>query len=435
MQRTRHAQAPQVQVVQAMNLPSVRRTHRRPKHKFNLKHKPYELVPFMIAPVLPGETLENLLLQSRAVTDPIKNPLIGWHKEYYFFYVKHRALSHWDTTGLLQSMMLDPATSLASLKTDGASANSAPNYTAKATIPFMKHCTVAVVREYFRDEGEDENPILDQHYAVQMDTENWLQSAKLEAATGDDTELPGVDELEELDVLPGFSSHYAQWEIMRDNGLTDATYEDYLRSYGVSIPKSEDEGGTPDERHRPELIRFVREWTYPTNHINPANGTPTSACSWSIAERADKRRFFKEPGFIVGFTCARPKLYLGNQKGNAAGLLDSPYAWLPAVLWENPYTSLKEITFSATDGVFQNQSEDIWVDLRDLYLYGDQFMNWAGDVAGAHALSIPGDDLANLRYPTEAMIDSLFVTAGSEYIREDGVVHLNVLSRIKETTP
>ena len=33
-----------------------RRTTRRPQHKFNLRFKPYEIQPMLLAPVLPGET-------------------------------------------------------------------------------------------------------------------------------------------------------------------------------------------------------------------------------------------------------------------------------------------------------------------------------------------------------------------------------------------
>lgn len=424
--------APQLNVVQAMNQPQVRRTQRRPQHKFNLKTKPYEIAPFMIAPVLPGETLNSLLMQSRVVSDPILNPLIGWHKEYYYFYVKHRALSAVDTTGLLQSMMLDTTTDVSTLK---AAANSLPYYTFKGGMDFVSMAVKACIVEYFRDEGEAWNVATIENYAAaQIDQEGWYQSLKLESATGDDTELPGVDDLEELDILPGMTSNYAQWEIMRDTGLTDLTYEDYLRSYGVSIPKTEDEGGTPDERHRPELLRFARSWTYPTNHVDPTTGTPSSAVSWSIAERADKKRFFKEPGFILGLTVTRPKLYMGSQKGAASGLLDSAYAWLPAVLNSHPYTSVKEVLDSATDGILQNQTEDYWLDVKDIFMYGDQFVNYAMSAAANHGLALPSATLEK-KYPTDAMVESLFVTAGSEYIREDGVVHLNILSRTKDTTP
>lgn len=431
MTRTIHNQRPQVRVVQATNMRSQRRTMRRPQHKFNLKSKPYEIVPFLIAPVLPGESLDNMLMQARAVSDPIQNSLIGWHKEYYFFYIKHRGLAAWDTTGKLQSMMLDAATDVSTLQ---AGANSVPNYTFKTGMDYVSACTRAVIEEFFRDEGEAYNvATVENYYAAQIDQEQWYQSAKLESAGGDDSELPGIDELEELDILPGMSTQYAQWELMRDAGMTDLTYEDYLRSYGVEIPKSEDEGGTPDIKHRPELVRFCRKWTYPSNVINPSDGAAKSAVFWDISENANKKRFFKEPGFIFGVTVTRPKLYLGNQKGAAVGLLNDAYSWLPAVLRGYEYPGVKEVLDSATDGIFQNQTEDYWIDVKDLFHYGDQFVNHTLGAAANHGIGLPTTTLG-LKYPTDAMVESLFVTAGSEYIREDGVVHLNILSAIGPDT-
>ena len=422
-----------LKVVEATNIKQVRRRPRRPQHKFNLKTKPYEIAPFMIAPVLPGETMQNLLLQSRVVSDPIKNRLVGWHKEYYYFYVSHLSLQDWDPDGNLRAMMLDPTVDMDALGYK-LNANSEPLYTYKEGMAFVGACTDLIVKEFFRDEDETTAPVLDQYSAAQIDQEQWFNSFKLESATGDDTELPGVDEIEELDILPGFTTNYAQWEIMRDAGLVDMDYDDFIRSYGVDVPKKEEVETTDKAQHRPELIRFSRNWTYPTNHIDPTDGSATSAVSWSIAERADKRRFFKYPGFIVGVTVTRPKLYLGNQKGAAIGFLENAYTWLPAVLHGHVYTSIKEVLDSATDGIFQNQLEDYWFDCKDLFLYGDQFINYTPDIPNTHAIGLP-TAAGIIKYPTEAMMDSLFVTAGSEYIREDGVTHLNILGKLSETTP
>ena len=69
---------------------------RRPQHRFNIKFQPWQLQPLMIAPVLPGETLRQLMLQSQCWSTPLKaGPLknIGWWQEYFFFYVSHRDLS------------------------------------------------------------------------------------------------------------------------------------------------------------------------------------------------------------------------------------------------------------------------------------------------------------------------------------------------------
>lgn len=429
---------PKIQVVQATDIRNVRRRPRRPQHKFNIQAKPYEIAPFMIAPVLPGETMQNLLLQSRVVTDPINNRLVGWHKEYYFFYVPHLALVDWDTTGLLRSMMLDPTTNVSSLQ---ATANSVPFFTYKGGMKFVAEALYACVREYFRDEDEAVTPLVENYPSAQIDQQQWWNSIKFETGGADDTELPGIDELEDIDVIPGMSTEYAQWEMMRDAGMTDMDYDDYIRSYGVSVPKEEEVENPEETKYRPELIRFSRNWSYPTNHIDPTDGSAASAVSWSIAERADKKRFFKYPGFIFGCTVTRPKVYLGNQKGAAVGFLNNAYSWLPAVLHGHVYSSIKEIEDSITDGPFQNQAEDYWFDCKDLFLYGDQFVNHAPDVANTQKVDLPGAGSiggeVDIKYPTEAMVDALFVdTVGTnQYVREDGITHLNILGKLSETTP
>ena len=47
------------------------RASRRPQHRFNIRFKPYQLQPFMIAPVLPGESLKNLMLQTQVWSSPL----------------------------------------------------------------------------------------------------------------------------------------------------------------------------------------------------------------------------------------------------------------------------------------------------------------------------------------------------------------------------
>ena len=64
------------------------RVLRRPHDTFSIRQRPFIIQPMMIAPVLPGETLKSLNYAFRAVTDPIKNPVMGWWYETFFFYVK-----------------------------------------------------------------------------------------------------------------------------------------------------------------------------------------------------------------------------------------------------------------------------------------------------------------------------------------------------------
>ena len=433
---------PQIKVVQGLNQPLTRRKLRSPAHKFSVRAKPFEICPFLIAPVLPGETMTNALLQARVVSDPIAHPLIGWHYETMLFYVSIPSIAEYAQDPAFIQLFVDPTADISGYL---VGADDAPNYMFKGGMNWVDHCLTLVVENFFRDEKDigTLSP-LDQYPAAYADLDrNVFQSAKEESATGDDLELPGVDELEDLDILAGYTTHYAQWEIMRDMGLTNVTFEDYIRSHGVSVADGDVSGGysdlVPEEnaqtlKHKPELLRFTRDWTYPTNHVDPTNGTPTSAVSWSVKERADKHRFFKYPGFIFGVSVARPKLYLGNQKGAAVGLLQSALDWLPAVLEGHPYTSLKENLDSATDGIIRTQDEDYWLDLKDLFLYGDQFVNYS---LGGYAPALPAVNAPCPKFLTEAMVDALFATTDGtkSYIRQDGVCNFNILSRLQETTP
>lgn len=87
-----HVQVP----VQVQEVARYQRINRRPSHQFQLRTRPWQLQPCVMALVLPGETMENALIQYRAVTDLIKNPLVGWWSEFYLFYVKLSDLDDFD---------------------------------------------------------------------------------------------------------------------------------------------------------------------------------------------------------------------------------------------------------------------------------------------------------------------------------------------------
>src|SRR3546814_14246819 len=64
------------------------------------------------------------------------------------------------------------------------------------------------------------------------------------------------------------------------------------------------------------------DFQYPSNFIGTSGadkGIPTSAVSWvfNTGNRDPKR--FKEPGFVVGYSITRPKVYFGGLAGSAAG--------------------------------------------------------------------------------------------------------------------
>jgi len=414
------------QNVSIASLPAQQRRARNPKHSFHLRHRPYQVQPFLIAPVLPAETLQAAVLQARAKTDALSSDvsLLGWWLEHYLFYVKLTDLAGRDDfTEMLMQYGYD-----LSAYNDAADVKT---YHSGPGVNWTQLCLDRVVEEYFRDEG-DGTVTFDGLPQAQIVGESWLDSAKLHSATvTDDQNMPGVDPAMPDGVDSSFSAHFAQWEHMRALKLTAATFEDWIAAFGIKTdtkPARED--------HRPELLRYSRDWQYPSVVVDGATGSSTSAAVWSIAERADKRRLFREPGFIFGVTVARPKVYLSKQTGSAVSMFNDAYAWLPAVLRDAPFTSLKQLDNSPANGPLgSTPSEEYWVDLRDLLLYGDQFVNFDISATPAGFVALPTSAMQK-RYAGSAQIDALFDDApgGYKYVRQDGVVNLSVLGMQSDQT-
>lgn len=390
------------------------RTLRRPKHSFSLAHSPWEITPFLLAPVLPGETLKNLLIQSRVVTDPLENALAGWWCEYYFFYVKHRDMPGRDD---FTAMMLDPAKDMSAY--EEITTHKTWSYNAIGGMKWVEQCLEVCVEEYFRNEGE----LWDDHKfsiapIAQLGIDNWLDSTMNDA----DFVVPDIDVDINADTTIMASEvelAMQQWELLRHGGLTDQTYEDFLKSYGVRQARA--------ELHKPELIRFLKEWTYPSNTVIPSTGAVSTACSWGITDRADKDRFFAEPGFIFGVSVVRPKVYLSSQKGAVAAFMNDAYTWLPAMLTNDFRTSMRK--FAIGKGPIPGTTTAYWSDLRDLLLYGDQFTNRSLTATNANFVAVPTVGLLK-RYAAVADMEGLFddnVTP-REKVYQDGIVSLSIMS-------
>ena len=394
------------------------RVVREPEHTFNLRQKAFVIQPFMIAPVLPGETFKNYLLQSRVVTDPIKNPLIGWWIEYYVFYVKLRQLAG---ASDFEAMMLD-----AELNASGQNATAkVATYHNGSAPDFTQQCLDAVVATYFRAEN-DGSHVIDSMPVASINRTDWMDSAVNDADfVGEiDIDVDGPDANTTIQASE-VDKALRTWQLLRGQNLTAMDFEDYLATYGVRIQRE-------DQIDEPELIRYHKNWTYPVNTVDPATGVPSSAVSWAVQERADKDRYFREPGFIFGVSVARPKIYLSNQKSAAVSMLSDAFAWLPAMMRDDPYTSLRK--FAAASGPLASNTDAYWVDVKDLFLYGDQFVNFSLASTDAGMLALPTAGL-DKRYPTETMIDGLWVSGTADLVKQDGVMKLAVLGALTDTTP
>lgn len=422
------------------NVPNMGRRMRRPKHSFQLRTQPFQIVPFVIAPVLAGETLKNALLQARVVTDPIKNPLIGWWKEYYLFYVKLtdydfyysqiNAYPGGDVGPRVKMLLADPTFDKTAWD---FGADSIPYMGAALGQNYAAICNGLVIDNYFRDENDvgvtyQIGSGAGQTYPIAKVTQdNWLDSALLsDNYVRPDYDLDNADGVLMVSEVDDALRRY-QW--MRANGLTDASYEDYLATFGIST--------APAKPHKPELLRYVRQWQYPSNTVEPTTGVPSSAVSWSIQERADKDRFFNEPGFVFGVTVTRPKVYFSNMKYHAAQFLDRAEDWLPNALAGKGDAHAFMKKFANTGGILGSTVTDAdgyWIDVRDLFLYGDQWVNFALTATDAGMVALPTATLQK-KYPSAADVDALFVTPLTKnLVREDGIIDLTIAGSQRDLT-
>lgn len=401
------------------------RRHRRPKHKFQVRTRPYAITPFLIAPVLPGESLQSYYAEAREVTDPIKSPLIGWHSHFFLFYVKVRDLNERDT---LDDLFLAPTASVVALN-EAASVpfyhrGGAPNYTGL--------CLKRVTETYFRDEGEAWNAAMIGDYpAAQFRDQGWMDSLIDTTVMAEGAGNPAVDATtpEALDKMMD------AYEYLRAMNMMDMDFEDYLKTFGVRIPKS--------ELHKPELIESWSEFQYPSNTVEPTTGVPTSAVSWVHKSIKRKKTFFREPGFLFGVHLLRPKVYFGRQYGSLTHHLDQGLSWLPAIMKDSPETSLREFTGGAAgNGPLSNGSapasptNGYWIDMRDLFLHGDQFVNFALSAGDANLMGVPTQALAR-KYLTGADVDALFTAPGDgkNLVRMDGFTSFDILGMQVDFTP
>lgn len=413
------------------------RTGRRPQCPYNVRTLPFQIQPVMFHPVLPGETLKAMLIQSQTWSDPLKPNLknTGWWCEYNVFYIKHAdLLGYEESVDGLGRDLIDMFVSNESLASHKVVTANPKTYTPVGGIDFVSSGLARCVDEYFRDEGEawddfliDGLPVCQVYGRGRSDAFDKLTPASLYEdhrqpldADGDGTIYVG-DEMNRA---------FQEWAAAHDAGLIDMTYDDWMRTYGGRSPVIGEEDRV--NLHRPEDIAYARQFTYPTNTVEPTTGVPAVAVGWRSAHNLRKAFRFDQPGWLMVTQTVRPKVYMGNQEGLVASMMQTRDAWLPAIL--NAETTVGHLTIDDGEGpLASTQAADYMVNIRDLLLYGEQFVNYA-PVAGEEGFApLPAAD-ATRRYADGATAHAYFVDEEDGVFRADGMISLTILGRQKETT-
>lgn len=392
----------------ASEAPRMQRRIRRPTHTAYLHFLPHVLTPFLAAPVLPGETLKNAMMQARVLTTPLLNGLTGWWLETYWFFCKHRHLSGGET---YMQMMLDLDTDVSGEQSGGTFAAFAEK---SGDMEFARQTYVRIVNEFFRGDGEDyttsegASPASDGLSLVRLKLPGWWDSiipaTALSAPAGIGADTIGSAA---LDTVGEVAQAIETYNHLRMLGVTNLEYDDWLRSFGVRIAAPQDD--------RPELIRYTREWQLPSNTVN-VDATAqrvSSVVSWSLTERIDKDRRFREPGVLMACMVARPKIYTNRQSAGIGQLTN-------ALGWQSPFALGQFDAYQEVHGL-----TGYLFDTRDLYQHGDEWVYCARGTAPP-LMQFPADGQFN--YPPSAFINGVFADGSSGFVKADIAVSLAIAS-------
>lgn len=433
MKRNIYNQQPSVQLMTQDQKAAIRKP-RKPVHQFRLRVRPFHIQPFAIAPVLAGETLLNAKLQARSVTKPLKDEVTGWWAEHFLFYVKLRDIgAHLEKQDEVEQMLLDQSAPYTADTDVSDTVNTLATYhSANGGVNWTKKCRDLIVKEYFTDEGvtrAEGRGLVDGAPVTKIMQTSFWESLQLQSAIegiGDPVVVNTAGSTDNVygDELAGALNTWWQLYGQQQNALT---FEEYLKTFGVHTKR--------EELGRPELLKYWRDWQYPSNTVNNAPvldsednvivaaGQPTSAVSWGISGRMDKNYRFKEPGFVVGICVYRPKVYV-NQDCAAAHMLNAAFDWQPALMNSRPETTVKQFAqqYGPLGGIYNGNAYA--VDTKDLFMYGDQFKNYgSSDIDpliewdGQYGADETG-------YPAETWVDRPFVSSDENYVSCDGVLEL-----------
>jgi len=397
---------------------AARREGRRPTFPLAGTMVPFGLYPVMAHPVLPGETMDYFALKLRAISMPIKYPLGGAWLETWLCYVKFT-----DIDRSLGEMFISDT-----VPTTGYVAGDSERYFSKGgQIDWMRVLTERVHEAYFLNGGDTARTI-DGVPQTKIVGTDWTQNLMFKPAEVDAADLPSNPDAQ----LTGF-------QMMQMMNMSEMTYEKYLQQFGVQTIRS----AVGD----PEILRYSRSWTLPTNVVAPTTGVPSSAWSWSDEIKSEKPKRFDEPGFLVLFASVRPKVYKKHLASSVVGTMWGFADWFPVYNLEDPAGGIRQILSSDTvfDPAWREgaASSALLYDHRDVLSHGETFVNnrsshpyalpWVtGQNAGADATAeeLRGD------YALLSDIQGMFVgeTAQGRCCYYEGIADVRIRGHIKDTT-
>ena len=401
-----------IQIVQPGQSKS--RVNRNPNFPLQGGLKAMGLYPIAMHPVLPGESLKSLSCKTTVVSAPTKSPLSGAWLERFDFYVR---LTDIDRTlaDMFIGQLNDPTGFQASVDR--------PQYFTKAgQIDYCYLATKRVVEHYFKDEGQPDRfltgtDIFETKLIRQDFSESMIKA----------TDVPAPTVSTDADEI---APEHQAFLMMRQMGMQNLSYDEYLRTYGVRSVNVE-EG-------KPELLHYRRYFSQPSNVIDPTTGAPTGAFYWKVDEKADKPKLFKEPGFVISYMCFKPKVYDTGQVSSVSASMWGFADFMPSYTLPDPAAGIEKVSLDNMPFFSATGTDEYYIDRRDLLSHGEQFSNGLGRLgqSSANLRDFSGTEWeARGQYlPSDAGVFADSVDAADRLCDYEGLLTMNIAGHIQDNT-
>lgn len=398
------------------------RIQRRPNFALRGVIQPMGLYPYFFTPVLPGETLDKHTLKATIVSAPLADPLGGAWLETWLYYVRIT-----DIDPALADMFIGQLTSTSGYTAGGDQ----PRYFTKTgQIEWCKRATEAIHNTQFINEGETPVAHPDAVRMIKRINSDVFESTIQIPAGDTDSSFAGDSQGEPM------TPQQEAYLRMKNMGMGIASYDEYLRMYGLKAEEVPRAAGVP------ELLAYRRYWSQPSNVIDPSTGAPTGAWYWKVDEENTKAKRFVEPGFVIGLWAVRPKLLDSKHVWPVASSLWGFEDWMPVYTLDDPAAGIKTIDANSQPFVTEviSSTVNLMFDMRDLFALGEQFVNGTGRFPPAKTSYRAWNGTATnpeLRgeYVASADLDALWADdEAAEGLDYDGIASLVIKGHVKDRT-
>jgi len=369
---------------------------RSPRFPVNNQGKFARLVPFLKAPVVPGETMQKGRVQLRCQSLPIKYPLTGAYVEAALFFVPFRLV-----VPELEAFWLGNAANPLSV-----TAKLPVWFNAKSAL--FKQCYQEVVNFYYRTDEDAEYSAGSEHaMLLNPDLTGEAQSLQdFEALDETIDAVTGGLTVREIDKARA-DLRYAQ----RQERMT-GRYTDFLGQFGVNA--------RDDTMIAPERLGSYRKFVHPSKSVDQSTGYTVQSYFHDVSMRISKRKRFNEYGFIIGVASIRPKVMLND-------LTQVEELWTESGHWPHPKQPEELRRFNASTELGDVSGTTSF--LSDSYLRHGAKLSGAVNANSMH-LSYDATTVDQLRLPGplvyDAMLSSVSTLPDDAHFEVDGVSSLNI---------